>query len=203
MPNAHDQLAQLINEYAAPILKCSGFTRRGRRWGKRVRDGWLVVDLQKSQWSSRNEISFTFNFGFQSELISRLIKRPFSENEPPSVIRCDLALRPPDLKPGRTDWWEVTNNADPAVGRAVKRALAARMPIFERRVSTNKRLLAWHKELGFIHSGWRASSALILALRGRKAFRSHAEMILDCTAPADRRTVRATLLAIENRFNQL
>jgi hypothetical protein len=54
----------LIKEIINPTLKNLGFKKNARNYKKIVNDIVQVFNIQKSQWNSADEITFTFNIGF-------------------------------------------------------------------------------------------------------------------------------------------
>lgn len=60
---AKDIQIEFIKTYLKPTLKGNGFKTSGQTWWKSMGDFFIVINLQNSQWNSKNELSFCFNIG--------------------------------------------------------------------------------------------------------------------------------------------
>lgn len=54
---------EFIRAYLKPTLKAYGYKTSGRTWWKDNGDFFIVINLQTSQWSSKEELSFRLNIG--------------------------------------------------------------------------------------------------------------------------------------------
>ena len=55
--------AELIKTYIKPTLKSCGYKTSGRTWWKDLGDFFTVINLQTSQWSNKEKLSFCLNIG--------------------------------------------------------------------------------------------------------------------------------------------
>jgi hypothetical protein len=60
---AKDKQIEFIKTYLKPKLKEDGFSTSGQTWWKMQDDFFIVINLQNSQWNSKDELSFCFNIG--------------------------------------------------------------------------------------------------------------------------------------------
>lgn len=63
MTTAKDIQTDFIKTYLKPTLKEHGFKTSGQTWWKSKGDFFLVINLQNSQWNSKEELSFCLNIG--------------------------------------------------------------------------------------------------------------------------------------------
>ncbi len=61
--NAKDLQLEFIKTYLKPTLKEYGYKTSGQTWWKNMGDFFIVINLQNSQWNSKDELSFCFNIG--------------------------------------------------------------------------------------------------------------------------------------------
>ena len=54
---------EFIKKYLKPTLKLNGYKTSGQTWWKNMGDFFIVINLQNSQWNSKEEISFCLNIG--------------------------------------------------------------------------------------------------------------------------------------------
>lgn len=96
------------------MLKPAGFKRKGNNFYRQLKDLGHIVNIQKSQWGSKNDIKFTINSGiFSPEYWRGLFynqrkEMPVYPTEPECLVRKRIgALR------GQGDtWYEVDVNTD-------------------------------------------------------------------------------------------
>ncbi len=60
---AKDKQIEFIKTYLKPKLKEEGFRTSAQTWWKINDDFFVVINLQNSQWNSKEELSFCFNIG--------------------------------------------------------------------------------------------------------------------------------------------
>ena len=63
MTTAKDIQTDFIKTYLKPTLKEQGFKTSGQTWWKSKGDFFVVINLQNSQWNSKEELSFCLNIG--------------------------------------------------------------------------------------------------------------------------------------------
>ncbi|MBK8464605.1 MAG: DUF4304 domain-containing protein [Chloracidobacterium sp.] len=61
--NAKDKQKEFISNYLKAALKENGYRTSGNTWWRESRDFFFVINLQNSQWNSRNRLSFCLNIG--------------------------------------------------------------------------------------------------------------------------------------------
>ena len=61
--NAKEKQTELIKGYLKPTLKENGFRTSGNNWWKLKDNFFILINLQNSQWNSKDELSFCFNIG--------------------------------------------------------------------------------------------------------------------------------------------
>lgn len=61
--NAKEIQTEFIKTYLKPTLKVYGYQTSGQTWWKNMGDFFIVINLQNSQWNSKEELSFCFNIG--------------------------------------------------------------------------------------------------------------------------------------------
>jgi Domain of unknown function (DUF4304) len=54
---------EFIKTYLKPTLKEHGYKTSGQTWWKSMGDFFLIINLQNSQWNSKEELSFCLNIG--------------------------------------------------------------------------------------------------------------------------------------------
>ena len=54
---------EFIKTYLKPTLKSYGYKTTGQTWWKDMGDFFVVINLQNSQWNSKEDLSFCFNTG--------------------------------------------------------------------------------------------------------------------------------------------
>jgi hypothetical protein len=60
---AKEKQTELIKTYLKPTLKNYGYKTAGQTWWKDMGDLFIVINLQNSQWNSKEDLSFCFNIG--------------------------------------------------------------------------------------------------------------------------------------------
>jgi len=54
---------EFIKTYLKPTLKSYGYKTAGQTWWRDMGDFFTVINLQNSQWNSKEDLSFCFNIG--------------------------------------------------------------------------------------------------------------------------------------------
>src|ERR1044072_8138487 len=55
--------AAFIKSYLKPTLKTHGYSTNAQTWWKNNGNFFIVINLQNSQWNSKQELSICFNIG--------------------------------------------------------------------------------------------------------------------------------------------
>jgi hypothetical protein len=63
MTTSKDIQTEFIKTYLKPVLKENGYKTSGQTWWKSMGDFFIVINLQNSQWNSKEELSFCLNIG--------------------------------------------------------------------------------------------------------------------------------------------
>jgi hypothetical protein len=63
MTTSKDIQTEFIKTYLKPTLKEHGYKTSGQTWWKSMGDFFIVINLQNSQWNSKEELSFCLNIG--------------------------------------------------------------------------------------------------------------------------------------------
>ena len=61
--NAKEKQTEFIKDYLKPKLKAEGYGTTGQTWWKNKEEFFIVINLQNSQWNSKDKLSFCFNIG--------------------------------------------------------------------------------------------------------------------------------------------
>ncbi len=85
---AKDKQKEIIKTYLKPKLKDEGFRTSGQTWWKFKIDFFILINLQNSQWNTKDELSFCFNIG-----IGLTEKLKDGKNEKPSYFDLTTDLR--------------------------------------------------------------------------------------------------------------
>jgi uncharacterized protein DUF4304 len=98
---------RLFKEALGPVYKAAGFKRRAGTFYRAAGDCLHVVNYQKSEYSSRDDVRFTANIGIASR---RLLEFYAAPNPPPSTVpeyQCQFRSRIGGLL-GKDDvWWDI------------------------------------------------------------------------------------------------
>ena len=63
MTTSKDIQTEFIKTYLKPTLKEHGYKTSGQTWWKGMGDFFIIINLQNSQWNSKEELSFCLNIG--------------------------------------------------------------------------------------------------------------------------------------------
>ena len=108
---APDVFADWLSTSVRPALKELGWTKTGSTFHLRAREGWGVINFQKSAFGSRYETHFTVNLGVSLDRLA-------------SIWDVDPARKPPFplcnwqerigfmLDSPHDEWWSIDDNTD-------------------------------------------------------------------------------------------
>ncbi|MDQ6472322.1 DUF4304 domain-containing protein [Flavobacterium sp. LHD-80] len=71
--NAKEKQSEFVKIYLKPTLKNFGYQTSGNTWWKNKGDFFIIINLQNSQWNSKEKLSFCFNIGIA---LTEFIKDP-------------------------------------------------------------------------------------------------------------------------------
>lgn len=107
------QFEQLVSKVVWPMFKARGYRKTGNNFRIYNPDGWgKIVNIQKSAYSDRNEISFTINTGLYLAKADTIFAEPRAEKflEPDCLVRTRVGY----LNGNNRDlWYELTVQSQP------------------------------------------------------------------------------------------
>ncbi|SNZ21129.1 DUF4304 domain-containing protein [Cohaesibacter gelatinilyticus] len=106
---------QIVSQYIAKNLKANGFKKKRLTWNKRIGEYVQVVNVQKSQWNTEEDISFTINWGISFDYVYQALwgkSPPLFISETDSFPRFRVGNLPIVDKKLSEIWW----NCDPDTG---------------------------------------------------------------------------------------
>jgi hypothetical protein len=108
---ATDRYAAWLSTEIAPMLHERGYRKRAGSFHKRVPDGWAVVNFQKSQFGSRDEVLFTINLAVALDRL--MVFDGDDPTKPPPEYRCNMRVRMGNAQDvAQHSWWRVTASTD-------------------------------------------------------------------------------------------
>ena len=102
---AHEAFEQMVSRHVWPWLKEQGFKRSKATFHRPVEENWEVINLQRSQWSSRREVSFTVNL---EVALGCLRGDRWGVGKRPPAYRCHFHERLGVLLTGSDTWWTLS-----------------------------------------------------------------------------------------------
>lgn len=184
----------MLKRDVVPLLKEHGYRRTRNRWGALSKIGWRVIDFQCSQWSNKNELSFTINLGFLSRRVCELRGTPLAINSPPSESSCHYRERIGRFLPDRqSEWWTIdSESVHPVIARIRRLMSPEQIGASVRAIVEDEALphLAMFADDTFLLKTierskgsnlvpWLDHAALILEVRGEKAFEQFVHPVLN------------------------
>lgn len=102
----------MLSDHVRPLLAAHDFKKSGPNFRRRWSGGWHVINFQKSQWSDRGSIRFTFNVGVTFNAFERFEGR--NPKRPPTEPTCPWRSRPWHFfeDPPDDDWWTIESPSD-------------------------------------------------------------------------------------------
>lgn len=109
------RIDSIIREGLAPLLKKSGFKKKGRNFYREYPDRIEVINVQASQWNEGNEGKFTINVGVYYPEISKILEAP-PVRAAPKEYDCTVRERIGHLTPENKDqWWHIDGSVNDLV----------------------------------------------------------------------------------------
>lgn len=105
-----DIFKELIKELS-PLLKQTGFYKKGNSFYLEAGKNYGVVNFQKSRESTKDIIKFTINFGIYSDVLGRR-EYDYKDSAKPEVEQCQWRARIGTFMPGSPDYWWYVNVSD-------------------------------------------------------------------------------------------
>ncbi len=107
-----DAFQEMLSRWIAPALREQGFSRRGSTFHLREEGNWGMINVQRSQTSTADQVSFTVNLGVASRRLMAFWQQPAEKR--PSVWDCHWRERIGFLLPARQDrWWTIDADTPP------------------------------------------------------------------------------------------
>lgn len=108
------KLDLIVKEGFHAALKPVGFRKKGNNFYRQLKDLGHIVNIQKSQWGSKNDIQFTINCGIFSPEYWRGLSYNEGKEVPeyPVEPSCLLRKRIGELRHKGDTWYEVNEIAD-------------------------------------------------------------------------------------------
>ena len=101
--NALEEFKEFL-KLIAPMLKVYGYSRRGQNFYTRRDGNWGVINFQKSQSSTRENVKFYVNLGIYSQVLAKFFSK-WKEGSAPTESACHWRKR---VEPGnRMHWWVI------------------------------------------------------------------------------------------------
>lgn len=120
---AQEAFDALVRDHVAPPLKALGFKRTRATLHRPVEQNWEVINLQRSQFSSAAEVSFTVNLAVGLDILREGV-HDWGEGKRPPEHRCHFRSRIGWLLTRKDVWWELTPATDlAALGETVVEAV--------------------------------------------------------------------------------
>lgn len=94
-----------------PLLKQTGFTKKGNTYYLEVNKNYGIINFQKSRESTKELIKFTINFGVYSNVLGQL-EYDYNDSAKPEVEQCHWQARIGAFMPDNIDYWWSVNSSD-------------------------------------------------------------------------------------------
>jgi len=109
--NLKTEFDEILKETIIPFLKGFGFKRKSQNFYRQVNDIGQCFNVQRSQWNSYNDsVVFTFNLGFFSQEIFRIVSERTEVIVFPKTTDCFIQHRLGYYSHGRDHWYELARN---------------------------------------------------------------------------------------------
>jgi hypothetical protein len=111
---AQDKFDTIVKHGFHAILKPEGFKRKGNNFYRQLPDLGHIINIQKSQWGSKNDISFTINNGIFSPEYWRgqFHNQGKALTSFPTEPECPIRVRIGQLRYKKDAWYEVDEKTD-------------------------------------------------------------------------------------------
>lgn len=111
--NLQSEFDEILKNLVFPFFKELGFKKNGNGFNKKTGEITQVVNIQKSRWNNKDNVSFTFNIGF----FSTEIYIDFWNKGIPKFIKdydCQITYRLGQLTKGSDYWYELNERIEKA-----------------------------------------------------------------------------------------
>lgn len=136
--NLKTEFDGILKETIVPFFKDLGFKRKAQNFYRPINDIGQCFNVQRSQWNSYNDsVTFTFNLGFFSQEIFRIVSEKTEVIEFPKTTDCFIQNRLGHYSHGRDHWFTLARNINKEdVKRQIEKDLKNHLkPLFEKYTS--------------------------------------------------------------------
>jgi hypothetical protein len=102
---------EILKNLVVPFFKELGFKKSGNGFNRKTGEITQAVNIQKSKWNDKDNVSFTFNIGF----FNAEIYEDFWNKGIPKFIReydCQITFRLGHIIKGNDYWYELNENIE-------------------------------------------------------------------------------------------
>lgn len=142
-----DILKEIIKELS-PLLKQTGFNKKGNNFYLDAGKNYGVVNFQKSRESTKDVVKFTINFGIYSDVLGRR-EYDYNSSVKPEVEQCQWRARIGAFMPGSPDYWWYVNVSDglnSITSNVMKTVQSIVVPEINKRLSDEGLINSWMKD---------------------------------------------------------
>lgn len=139
-----DIFKELIKELS-PLLKQTGFNKKGNNFYLEAGKNYGVVNLQKSRESTKDIVRFTINFGIYSDALGRL-QYDYNNSAKPEVEQCHWEARVGSFMPGSPDYWwnvSISDNLSSITSNVMETVQSIIVPEINKRLSDEGLINSW------------------------------------------------------------
>jgi len=139
-----DIFKELIKELS-PLLKQTGFNKKGNNFYLEAGKNYGVVNLQKSRESTKDIVRFTINFGIYSDALGRL-QYDYNSSAKPEVEQCHWEARVGSFMPGSPDYWwnvSISDNLSSITSNVMETVQSIIVPEINKRLSDEGLINSW------------------------------------------------------------
>lgn len=126
---------QILKGTIIPFFKDFGFKRKSQNFYRQTNDIGQCFNVQRSQWNSYDDcVSLTFNLGFFSQEIDRIVRDKAGMIEFPKTVDCFIQNRLGIYTHGRDHWYNLARNIrkDDVMSQVEKDLAHHLRPLFEK-----------------------------------------------------------------------
>lgn len=139
-----DIFKELIKELS-PLLKQTGFNKKGNNFYLEAGKNYGVVNFQKSRESTKDIVKFTINFGIYSDALGRL-QYDYNSSAKPEVEQCHWEARVGSFMPGSPDYWwnvSISDNLSGITSNVMETVQSIIVPEINKRLSDEGLINSW------------------------------------------------------------
>ena len=134
--NINESFSFLINEHIKEMLKTNGFKKRKLTFYKQGNELVYVINFQKSQGNSSEQVKFYINCGIYSALIDKTIGKTVLLE--PKEYECNYSVRISNLTNSKEDGYKIVKSTDlKSIALKLTDELGVALKHFEKYTSTS------------------------------------------------------------------